>query len=92
MSEHTRRHFLVATGTGAAAVAGAVAVPSIIGHSGSHPAESAAAAPSAGSARTFVAFVSDAASGEVTLYAGNQERVVHDRALVARLSRHADAD
>ena len=88
-NRHSRRTFLLTTG--AAATAGAAAV------SGALPAAAAAAAPAsadaapdhAGSdgARSVVAYVSDASSGQVTVMSGDREVVVTDHALVRRLTR-----
>ncbi|HET7474731.1 MAG TPA: hypothetical protein VFJ97_01755 [Dermatophilaceae bacterium] len=82
MTDATRRGFLAAAGAGtvtAAAVAAGGA---------------AAAAPTAGRGDTaaghdLVAHVADARSGKVSLLIGEHEVVVHDRDLVARLTRAA---
>jgi len=87
MTQHSRRTFLITTGV-AATSAGAVT-------SGALPA-AAAATPSPDAAsdaglsadrRSVVAYVSDAASGQVTVMSGDREVVVTDHALVRRLTR-----
>ena len=87
MTQHSRRTFLITTGV-AATTAGAIA-------SGALPAVAAApvspdAAPDyglPGDRRSLVAYVSDAATGQVTVMSGDREVVVTDHALVRRLTR-----
>ena len=85
MTGSTRRRFLIMTGAGAAAAGVAAAVPSA----------ASAAAPAAQELRTpadaqpLVAHISDPASGTVSIMHGEHEVVVHDRDLVARLTRAA---
>jgi hypothetical protein len=93
MTQHSRRTFLITTGV-AATTAGAVA-------SGALPAAAAApagrdhapdhapdhAGSGAADRRSVVAYVSDAASGQVTVMSGDREVVVTDHALVRRLTR-----
>ncbi len=81
MNQSTRRGFIALTGSGVAAVAVA---PAALAHSGKADAESSKGAP-------MVAHVRDAATGEIALMVGEREVVVHDRALVATMSRHLRA-
>jgi hypothetical protein len=77
MNQTSRRGFLAASGTGVAAIAVA---PVIIG------ADSASAAPPHEGA--VLAYVKDAATGQVAVMHGEREVVVTDAALVATLARH----
>jgi len=78
MNTTSRRRFLGVAGAGVAATAATAAVPGV-----------ALAAPTARSphaaTESVVAYVSDAASSELTLLVGEREVVVHDRDLVHRL-------
>ncbi|WP_020388740.1 twin-arginine translocation signal domain-containing protein [Kribbella catacumbae] len=73
-SDATRRGFLVMAGAGAAAVAtpGAVAQPATFTTESSGP---------------LVAYVGNVGRSEVSIMVGEQEVVVHDADLVARLVR-----
>ena len=75
MSDATRRSFLIIAGAGAAA-AGAAAVA---------PVADAAPQKMTGSG-PLIAYVNDIASDEVSVMVGEQEVVVRDRDLVARLA------
>lgn len=103
MSEGTRRVFLAGSGVGAAAV-GLAAVTSVVatGTAGTLPGSVGpagtpdsgallASAESAASSLTgsLVAVVHDVAANEVSLMVGEEEIVVHDQELVARLVRAA---
>ncbi len=77
MNETSRRGFLAAAGTGVATVAVA---PTVVG------ASAASAAPTQQGA--VVAYVRDAAAGQVAVMAGEREVVVTDRNLVASITRH----
>ena len=81
----TRRNFLIASGTGAAAVGMSAAVP---GTAGARTPD-AASATLPHDATDLMAHIADPHSGTVTLFAGEREVVVHDRDLVARLTRAA---
>jgi hypothetical protein len=75
----SRRRFLAVAGTGAA-VAGVAAMTPLV---------RADAAPAIKGAKVdgpMVAFVSDAATGEVAIMHGAREVVVHDKNLVAMLT------
>lgn len=86
MAESSRRSFLVIAGAGAAAVGTAVALPA---------ASADAAEPRAAEAKgpahpgPLVAHVKNARTGEVAVFAGEKEVVVHDRDLAQRLARIA---
>lgn len=98
MSEGTRRVFLAGSGVGAAAV-GLAAVTSAVAPGSAVPGSAASADPgallasaeSAASSLTgsLVAVVHDVADTEVSLMVGEEEIVVRDRELVARLVRAA---
>jgi hypothetical protein len=77
MNETSRRGFLAAAGTGAATVAVA---PAALG------ATAASAAPN--HKGVVVAYVKDAAAGQVAVMAGEREVVVTDKNLVASITRH----
>ena len=81
MNQSTRRGFIALTGSGVATVAVA---PAALAQSGRAEAQSSKGA-------LMLAHVRDAATGEIALMAGEREVVVHDRALVAALSRHLRA-
>jgi hypothetical protein len=81
-TDATRRGFLVMAGAGAAAVGVAAVVPA-----GALKGEAAADHPP--TEGTLVAYVGDAADGNISLLVGDREVVVHDRDLVARLARAA---
>lgn len=80
MSDTTRRGLLGMAGAGAVAVGAAAVAPSAFAaSSGPTPA-------SPGSAKEpVVAYVQDAAAGELTLMVGEREVVVRDRDLVNRI-------
>src|ERR1700712_1928103 len=73
-----RRTFLAATGAGAAAVGGTVALAGS-GSAGAAP-KSAKAAQS-----VVVAHIKDHTSSKLSLFVGDREVVVHDRDLVQRI-------
>ena len=81
MNQSTRRGFLALTGTGVAAVAVA---PSALAAGSSGPSPTTDAASSG----RMVAYVHDAATGEVAVMLGEREVIVRDRALVAQLAKH----
>lgn len=82
MSGSSRRSFLAMTGAG---VFTAVMAPSVLAASGR---DSASGPPSAGSG-PVVAFVRDAATGEVVVMVGERQVVVHDTDLARRIASHA---
>lgn len=82
MKPSTRRGFLALTGSGVAAVAVAPAALA----AGSP--DRASTSPSPQAEGSMVAYVHNAATGEVAVMVGEREVVVHDRALVAALARH----
>lgn len=77
----SRRHFLALAGAGAA-TAGVAAATAAIPAAGAAPVTLPADASGG-----LVAHVNDVATGEVSLLVGDDEVVVHDRELVARLAR-----
>jgi hypothetical protein len=80
MNKPTRRNFLAIAGGSAAAVGlGAAA----------SPADAKPVQPPSEAHGPLVAYVTDMQDGEVTLMHGEEERVVHDRDLAARLARAA---
>jgi hypothetical protein len=83
MTEHSRRNFLIAGG--AAAVGAAAAVPGVA--QARTPADTPVTLPA--DATALMAHVADPSAGTVTLFVGEREVLVHDRDLVARLSRAA---
>lgn len=94
MARLSRRTFLKQSGTGAAAVGFATAVPRLSGRSFSHrPAQvhSAGVAAPEGRAATgpLVVHIPDPKKGEVHLMVGTRKVVHQDPALVARLVRAA---
>jgi hypothetical protein len=86
MNDHTRRNFLIASGTGAAAIGVVAAMPSIAGASTPAPKESPVT-PS--DAAPLVAHISDPSSGTLSLLVGDDEVIVHDHDLVARITAAA---
>ena len=94
MSEGTRRIFLAGSGVGAAAVGLAALTPALTG-SATTGAPTAASGALLASAETgaskltgsLVAVVRDVSATEVSLMVGEEEIVVHDEELVARLVR-----
>ncbi len=90
MTRATRRGFLAAAGAGAATAAAAAAAPAAFAASsgGSSP-ESREPAEGSGSGEALVAHVADPRSGELSLLVGEDEVVVSDPDLVARLTRAA---
>lgn len=86
MSEHTRRNFLIAGGTSAAALGMAAATPGVAS------ARTPAPAMLPQDAAPLMAHVDDPNSGTVTLFVGEREVLVHDRDLVARLARAASRE
>jgi hypothetical protein len=86
-NDHTRRNFLIASGTGAAAIGVVAAMPSIA--SASPPSSPEPSAPTAADAGPLVAHISDPSSGTLSLLVGDQEVIVHDHDLVGRITRAA---
>jgi hypothetical protein len=94
MSDTTRRRFLAAAGVGAAGVA----VATVAGATGA-TALGASHSPSvsedndnslpAGASGGLVAYVDDVRDGRVSVLVGEQQVVIRDRALVARLAKAA---
>ena len=84
MSDHSRRTFLKTASIGAAAAGVAVVVPL-----GSEAASAAPASNAPTHDGPVVAWVSNPASGEVTVMAGEHELVHHDAALARQLSQLA---
>lgn len=82
MSSSTRRGFLALSAMGVVAVA---AAPSALA---ARPTPEATDATSTASG-PVVAYVHDAARGEVSVMRGEREVVVHDPALVRLITRHA---
>jgi hypothetical protein len=79
----TRRNFLAVAGGSAAAVG--------LGAAAASAAEAKPVEPPREANGPLVAYVTDMQDGEVTLMHGEEERVVHDRDLAARLARAAHA-
>jgi anaerobic selenocysteine-containing dehydrogenase len=97
MSDITRRSFLKQSGATAAAAGAVVVTPKVLRSSASKKAKPAspartttAAARKAKADHNLVVHVPDTRSDEVRLLVGDREVVLHDRALVTRLSRAAD--
>ena len=88
MNDHTRRNFLIASGTGAAAVGVVAAMPSIAGARTSAPTPSDVPM-TAPDAAPLVAHISDPSSGTLSLLVGDDEVIVHDHDLVARITAAA---
>jgi hypothetical protein len=86
MTNANRRTFI--THTGIAAAAALAIVPSL---TQSRLAPGAPALPSSAPslAEPLVAYIRDAAAGEIALYIGTREIVIHDLNLVARLVQAA---
>ena len=80
MSDATRRTFLAAAGTGAAATAAVVAAP----HALASPSGTSSGADAP--AERLVAYVEDPAAGRLTIMWGEDEVTIHDPALVRRLA------
>jgi hypothetical protein len=81
MKDRSRRGFLAMAGTGAAVAGAAVAVPATA---------AAAAAPdtSVGDASgPLVVYIDDVRKGTLTVLVGEREVHLHDKELVARLTR-----
>ena len=93
MSEGTRRIFLAGSGVGAAAVGLAAMTPAMVGSKAAattvSPDVLLSSAESGSSALTgpLVAVVRDVSEHEISLMVGEEEIVVHDSELVARLVR-----
>jgi hypothetical protein len=87
MNDHTRRNFLIASGTGAAAIGVVAALPSIAG--ASTPAATQSPLPTAPDAVPLVAHISDPSSGTLSLLVGDDEVTVHDHDLVTRITAAA---
>jgi hypothetical protein len=85
MTEPTRRNFLIASGAGAAAVGMAAAVPGTAGARTPDP--TSVTLPH--DATDLMVHVADPSTGNLALYVGEREVLVHDRELVARLARAA---
>src|SRR6266567_2181278 len=92
----TRRTFLFRISAGAATLGALVTAPRILGmHStadtvaaaatGAPVTSADAVASEPTSAGRVVAYVRDAARGEVAIYAGMREVILHDRALVSHI-------
>ena len=86
MPESTRRNFLIASGTGAAAVGVAAALP---GTASAQAARTSKPLSNARNAQALVAHVGDPSTGTLSLFVGDREVVLHDPDLVARLTRAA---
>jgi hypothetical protein len=86
MAESSRRTFLVAAGVGAAAVGVATVSPAAAAAATTKGSSTPAALPPG---EPLVAYVSDAATGELTLLVGEREILIRDRDLVARLTHAA---
>jgi len=82
MNSSTRRGFLALSAVGVAAVA---AAPSALAAGTSEEATDATGTASG----PVVAYVHDAARGEVSVMRGEREVIVHDPALVRLINRHA---
>jgi hypothetical protein len=92
----SRRTLLKQTSAGAAALGALFAAPRVIGSEphavASSPAAGGSAAVAAaagtslrGSSEPVVAYIRDSASGEIAIFSGTREIVLHDAALVSRL-------
>lgn len=84
MTEHSRRSFML--GAGSSAVAG-VAATVIAPTAGAAPRDRSSADGLPSDAGPLVAYVRDAASGEIALMAGDREVLFTDKALASRLVR-----
>lgn len=87
MTKLTRRSFLKQTSASAATLGLLPAVPALAVFS--HSPKAPVTDLSATLTRPMVAHVSDVASGEITLFVGDQEIVFHDPQIVARLIKAA---
>jgi anaerobic selenocysteine-containing dehydrogenase len=87
----SRRRFLAAAGTGAAAVGVGAAIGPIARADAQSASSATPPTPAAGVDGPFVAYVTDVASGEVTIIHGDREVVVHDHAIVAALTHRLSA-
>ena len=90
----TRRTFLFRTSAGAAAIGALVATPHILGTQSTVSAATAGGGLTAVSSPTasehpavgpVMAYVRDAARGEIAVYVGTREIIRHDPELVSRL-------
>jgi hypothetical protein len=97
MSELSRRSFLKQGGATAAAAGALMVTPKALSrtapaakHAGARSTSRATPATSKSKNRTLVAHVTDVRKDEVRVLVGEREVVIHDRALVSRLSRAAD--
>ena len=86
MSSSTRRGFLALSATGVATGVAALAASPSASAAGTSPEATDAASTASG---PVVAYVHDAARGEVSVMRGEREVVVHDPALVRLITRHA---
>jgi hypothetical protein len=86
MNKPSRRGFLAAAGAGAAAVGAASVAPKA---AAARPDAGEPAVPRSGHTEPLVAYVRDAHTGEVAVMVGEQEVVVHDPELAARIARVA---
>ena len=98
MNKPSRRGFLAAAAAGAAAVGAASVAPKAAAaraDAGARPGAAAradageSAVPRSGHTEPLVAYVRDAHTGEVAVMIGEQEVVVHDHELAARIARVA---
>lgn len=87
MSEGTRRVFLSKSGAGAAAVGLVALTPAVAASSGSPT--SPAALDTSSLTGSLVAFIDDVRAGTISLMVGEEEILVEDKELVARLVRAA---
>jgi len=91
----SRRTLLKRTSAGAAALGALIAAPQVLGRQQSATASplergsaiAAAASPLAAATSTepLVAYVRNQATGEIAIFSGTREIVLHDSALVSRL-------
>jgi hypothetical protein len=86
MNEHSRRTFLITTGATAAVGAVAVSAPGVAAASVPQGRQAPAAGPQTEAGAPVVAYVSDAASGQVTVMRGDDEVVLTDLDLARRLT------
>ena len=87
MSEVTRRKFLVGSGIGAAGVVAAGAAGGLPGIAGAAAATATPEDLARAASRPMMLHVRDARRGEIGILVDEQEIVVNDRALVAKLLR-----
>ncbi|WP_426561466.1 hypothetical protein ACPPVT_14655 [Angustibacter sp. McL0619] len=85
MNEHSRRTFLITTGATAAVGAVAVSAPGAAASSATQ-AQKASAGQQIEPGAPVVAYVSDVASGQVTVMRGEDEVVLTDHDLARRLT------